>query len=269
MSLRAYQFIKNKSPFSTNYTIFKYGFLNVSVSHTAPHIQARLLSKTCSRILCNSIVIKKKIVCLQPYKIQTRSYKHAQDFGHKPIPPDRFNNMLSTVLLGAMFYFVYAGSFKNVEMIPFLKKTGKDAWEFFKPSWLNDWPPKVDAATIDVEKHSKTFVGETAAEETEADESKKKKKKAIGFRERRIIEYENRIRQFSTPDKVFRYFATLQVTHVTSSGVQTHEVFMTPDDFLRSMTPGVKQPPGLGLDRYKRYDPKDIIKEVNLLFHGT
>lgn len=56
----------------------------------------------------------------------------------------------------------------------------------------------------------------------------------------KIIEYENRIRHYSTPDKVFRYFATLQVyindTH--------HEVFMTPDDFLRSMTPGVKQPDG-------------------------
>jgi len=54
-----------------------------------------------------------------------------------------------------------------------------------------------------------------------------------------IIEYENRMRHYSTPDKVFRYFATLQVT---SNDI--HEVFMTPDDFLRSMTPGVKQPDG-------------------------
>lgn len=71
-----------------------------------------------------------------------------------------------------------------------------------------------------------------------------------------IIEYENRIRHFSTPDKVFRYFATLQVTHMHSNGQETHEVFMTPDDFLRSMTPGIKQPDGLGLDQYKKYDPK-------------
>uniref|UniRef100_T1HB43 Uncharacterized protein n=1 Tax=Rhodnius prolixus TaxID=13249 RepID=T1HB43_RHOPR len=70
-----------------------------------------------------------------------------------------------------------------------------------------------------------------------------------------IIEYENRIRHFSTPDKVFRYFATLQVTHTHGSS-ESHEVFMTPDDFLRSMTPGIKQPDGLGLDQYKRYDPK-------------
>lgn len=39
---------------------------------------------------------------------------------------------------------------------------------------------------------------------------------------------------------------------------------MTPDDFLRSMTPGVKQPPGLGLDRYKRYDPKDVHTKLEL-----
>jgi hypothetical protein len=55
------------------------------------------------------------------------------------------------------------------------------------------------------------------------------------------MEYENRIRQYSTPDKVFRYFATLQVAHPSG---ESHEVFMTPDDFLRSMTPGLKQPDG-------------------------
>lgn len=44
----------------------------------------------------------------------------------------------------------------------------------------------------------------------------------------------------SSRDKVFRYFASLQV-------VQSHgeaEVYMTPDDFLRSITPGMKQPDG-------------------------
>jgi hypothetical protein len=58
------------------------------------------------------------------------------------------------------------------------------------------------------------------------------------------MEYENRIRQYSTPDKVFRYFATLQVAHPNG---ESHEVFMTPDDFLRSMTPGIKQPDGKGI----------------------
>ncbi|CAG9560263.1 unnamed protein product [Danaus chrysippus] len=106
----------------------------------------------------------------------------------------------------------------------------------------------------------------TAAEqivETESDaevdkRKKRYKKEKIGFRDRKIIEYENRMRQYSTPDKVFRYFATLQAQHHDQ-----HEVFMTPDDFLRSMTPGVKQPDGLGLDQYRRYDPKNIDETIS------
>uniref|UniRef100_A0A1I8G3C0 Mitochondrial aspartate/glutamate carrier protein n=2 Tax=Macrostomum lignano TaxID=282301 RepID=A0A1I8G3C0_9PLAT len=53
------------------------------------------------------------------------------------------------------------------------------------------------------------------------------KRKRLGFRERRIIAYEDRIRAYSTPDKIFRYFATLQ----------------TPDSGC------------LGLDSFERYDP--------------
>lgn len=47
---------------------------------------------------------------------------------------------------------------------------------------------------------------------------------------KQIIEYENRVRQYSTPDKVFRYFATIQVPHPHGD----YEVFMTPVDFLTS-----------------------------------
>ena len=50
-----------------------------------------------------------------------------------------------------------------------------------------------------------------------------------------IREYEDRIRDYSTPDKIFRYFATLKVDS---------EVFMTPEDFVRSITPGMIQPEG-------------------------
>ncbi|KAI3383079.1 hypothetical protein SNEBB_001538 [Seison nebaliae] len=71
------------------------------------------------------------------------------------------------------------------------------------------------------------------------------------FRERKIIEYENRIRSYSTPDKIFRYFATIKLY---TGNDQEHEVFMTPDDFVRSITPGIMQPEGLGLDAYHRYD---------------
>lgn len=47
------------------------------------------------------------------------------------------------------------------------------------------------------------------------------------------------MRAFSTPDKIFRYFATVKITHSEGS-----EVYMTPDDFLRAITPGMKQPDG-------------------------
>ncbi|CAH2075175.1 unnamed protein product, partial [Iphiclides podalirius] len=113
---------------------------------------------------------------------------------------------------------------------------------------------------------SQLFPAITAAEEiTESDtdnevETKKKRyrKEKIGFRDRKIIEYENRMRAYSTPDKIFRYFATVKL----SIGENT-EVYMTPDDFLRAITPGMKQPDGLGLDQYRRYDPKNVDESIS------
>lgn len=99
-----------------------------------------------------------------------------------------------------------------------------------------------------------------ADSETEVDTRKKRyRKEKIGFRDRKIIEYENRMRAYSTPDKIFRYFATVKLTYGEST-----EVYMTPDDFLRAITPGMKQPDGLGLDQYRRYDPKTISQRLNL-----
>jgi len=67
------------------------------------------------------------------------------------------------------------------------------------------------------------------------------------LQDRRFIEYENRIRAYSTPDKIFRYFATYKFIYETGDS----ETFMTPEDFLRSITPGEKQPHKLGLDQFK------------------
>ncbi|XP_065602761.1 calcium uptake protein 1, mitochondrial isoform X1 [Cyrtonyx montezumae] len=85
-----------------------------------------------------------------------------------------------------------------------------------------------------------------------------KKKKNSGFRDRKVMEYENRIRAYSTPDKIFRYFATLKVINEHGES----EVFMTPQDFVRSITPNEKQPENLGLDQFivKRYDGKIRVK---------
>uniref|UniRef100_A0A1B6E3W6 EF-hand domain-containing protein n=1 Tax=Clastoptera arizonana TaxID=38151 RepID=A0A1B6E3W6_9HEMI len=124
--------------------------------------------------------------------------------------------------------------------------------------------PAVEAASHINEKRVNDGDVNTTDDEDDGSKKKKRSKEKVGFRDRKIIEYENRIRHFSTPDKVFRYFATLQVVHVHTSGAETHEVFMTPDDFLRSLTPGIKQPDGLGLDQYKRYDPKNVHMKLEL-----
>ncbi|KAL1440591.1 hypothetical protein MTO96_001144 [Rhipicephalus appendiculatus] len=90
-------------------------------------------------------------------------------------------------------------------------------------------------------------------EETKGKGKGRKKKDKPGFRDRKIIEYENRIRAYSTPDKIFRYFATMRVYNEAGDS----EIFMSPQDFLRSITPGTKQPEGYGLDQYKRIDIRD------------
>ncbi|XP_036402345.1 calcium uptake protein 1, mitochondrial isoform X1 [Megalops cyprinoides] len=93
-------------------------------------------------------------------------------------------------------------------------------------------------------------------EEEEAGAEGKKKKPRSGFRDRKVMEYENRIRAYSTPDKIFRYFATLKIINEHGDP----EVYMTPQDFVRSITPNEKQPENLGLDQFlvKRYDGKDF-----------
>lgn len=110
-------------------------------------------------------------------------------------------------------------------------------------------PENVVAETIDAEDGTGLDLDKNKAKPHESEEDKALHKSKAGFRERKIIEYENRIRSYSTPDKVFRYFATLQDA---DSGVP----FMTPEDFVRSLTPDTMQPEGLGLDAFKKFDKK-------------
>lgn len=133
--------------------------------------------------------------------------------------------------------------------------------------------PKVDAASILTEETENN--GNVENIEQDLQKKKKNKKQKIGFRDRKvcrklalsvitciilclirigtylcggtmqaevflqIIEYENRIRMYSTPDKIFRYFATVKVTNLEGT-----EIYMTPDDFLRAITPDMQQPDG-------------------------
>lgn len=173
-------------------------------------------------------------------------YRYYSKFGHEQEkPPTRFTRF---------YYLVIGGG----SLCTFLD------WERIG-SWLPDFDDvkrkfRIDAASVVEDSqnypddHLPALNASDQVDEDKKSEEKKKKKKRnkVGFRDRKIIEYENRIRTYSTPDKVFRYFATLRVYDDKGDS----EIFMTPDDFLRSITPGIKQPEGLGLDQFKRFDPK-------------
>ncbi|XP_029729248.1 calcium uptake protein 1 homolog, mitochondrial isoform X1 [Aedes albopictus] len=169
-----------------------------------------------------------------------RGYKN---FGHKP-EGEPLATKLFCAFLGAMVVGVCVD----------WKKLGK-ALGF----------PKVDAdagmnAEMSDSKAEQLESGEDSDGDDEDEQGKKKpRKEKIGFRDRKIIEYENRMRTFSTPDKIFRYFATVKLIHGDTS-----TVYMTPFDFLRAITPGLKQPDGLGLDQYKRYDARSVSTRLDL-----
>jgi Ca2+-binding EF-hand superfamily protein len=89
------------------------------------------------------------------------------------------------------------------------------------------------------------------AQEKEEEEDDNPKKKHVSLHDRHFIAYENRVRAYSTPDKIFRYFATLEIQEGEGRGKEDTHIYMTPEDFLRSITPGVIQPENLGLDRFR------------------
>uniref|UniRef100_A0A8K9XIE0 Calcium uptake protein 1, mitochondrial n=1 Tax=Oncorhynchus mykiss TaxID=8022 RepID=A0A8K9XIE0_ONCMY len=124
------------------------------------------------------------------------------------------------------------------------------------PSVKHSQRPEEKEEQFVKEAESESFVEASGREEGEEDggDGKKKKKQRTGFRDRKVMEYENRIRAYSTPDKIFRYFATLKI--ISEQG--DAEVYMTPHDFVRSISPNEKQPENLGLDQFqvKRYDGK-------------
>ncbi|KAL7046006.1 hypothetical protein ACKWTF_002430 [Chironomus riparius] len=189
---------------------------------------------------------------------QQRTYKN---FGHKPTPVPRVTK----------WYHLFTGGIIFLCCLNYRLLFDLDKRELFPT-------PKVDAEAK-IKTNEKTFEPKTEetlkeksdedddesseSDEEDSEEKKKRRKEKIGFRDRKIIEYENRIRQYSTPDKVFRYFATIQVP-VVHHGGESYEVFMTPTDFLTSLTPGIKQIEGLGLDQYKKYDPKSVTQRLDL-----
>ncbi|XP_018578202.1 calcium uptake protein 1 homolog, mitochondrial isoform X3 [Anoplophora glabripennis] len=178
-------------------------------------------------------------------------------------------NVPSVLALKVQSNYDHKRSYKNFGHKPEKEPLVSKLWYsfllvmFILPSINYKWVKQLISVKAESETIKEGIDLESEVGESSEDEVKKKKhrREKIGFRDRKIIEYENRIRHYSTPDKVFRYFATLQVQGATAD---QHEIYMTPDDFLRSMTPGLKQPDGLGLDQYKRYDPKTVQQKLEL-----
>ena len=180
---------------------------------------------------------------------QKRWFRQRDEFSHrKGLVVDHFPyKMYGTVALAMLISLAF-----NVENI----------WENYIPDYMTDpvenflmtsghfikkicGVKRADALTID----------RVSAEENIESDSSPKHDHKNGFRDRKIIEYENRIRMYSNPDKVFRYFASLKIIYEQNES----EIYMTPDDFLRALTPGVKQPDGLGLDQFKKIDLSKVL----------
>lgn len=164
---------------------------------------------------------------VQTYAIFTRGFKN--DFGHRRSWEHPKLTIFSKVFYSTLFF-----------LISTLYIDWDWVWEQVPDAVRKKF--RVDALSVDENEE------ESKSKETEP--LMKKKKDHPGFHDRKIIEYENRIRAYSTPDKIFRYFATLRVQNEHGD----YDIFMTPEDFLRSLTPGIKQPEGFGLDQYKRLE---------------
>lgn len=175
----------------------------------------------------------------RPVKQLIRTHKN---FGHNT-PKDSLHSRLWVTFLGLG---VIACNLDWKWILSFLPKADAEAGTKAAPSKVQE------SSLLVTEEESKEDA------ETEAQAKKRPKKEKIGFRDRKIIEYENRMRTYSTPDKIFRYFATVKIVYGDYS-----EVFMTPDDFIRAITPGTKQPDGLGLDQYRKYDPKSDNENIS------
>ena len=105
---------------------------------------------------------------------------------------------------------------------------------------------------------------EEAVAELPIDEAAEKKTEK-GFRKKKLMQYENKIRRYAQPDKVFRYFATVQACYPGAFTIvllllvliiildgKKEDIYMTPDDFVRSLTPdGELQPQDCLLDRFR------------------
>merc|ERR1719308_339922 len=70
------------------------------------------------------------------------------------------------------------------------------------------------------------------------------------------VSFDNRVRQFGTPDQIFNYFSSIQL--VNKFGQKT--VMMSPMDFYRSITPDCSIHPGAGSGIYEQITEERLPK---------
>ncbi|XP_035824269.1 calcium uptake protein 1, mitochondrial isoform X2 [Aplysia californica] len=223
---------------NNNVLSFKIKPVTSSLSTAKPlHLIVPSRSSSCLISFKHAVLTKQNplpvlhILTIRRWK-RTTSYSN---FAHKPKKSSRLTTIYC-IFLGSVFAFM---------------------WLFNGLAVLDGQVSLKDAFSV---KSASLTDSESSSEEPEEgdEEGEKKKKKKVGFRDRKIIGYEDRIRAYSTPDKIFRYFATLKVLQGGD-----WEVYMTPEDFVRSITPGVKQPEGLGLDSFRKFDPTDSLADLH------
>ena len=117
-------------------------------------------------------------------------------------------------------YFWYAFLFGSLSLALFFNPEnwsicGNEPYEKLKEMrnfFSRDTVPKAkEIADVDKSKAGEINSGEEEDDNKSVESDEKSKKNKATFRQRKIIQYENRIRQYSTPDKIFRYFATIQI----------------------------------------------------------
>ena len=172
-----------------------------------------------------------------------------------------FKNILMT-FIGAFFLFViFDFGYIWRTFVPDFIRIPIDKWvsSIFKVDALSNDSIKLESESIE----PKSAVQQSLLSNVlyYFNVNRNQDSKVGGFRDKKIIEYENRIRLYSNPDKIFRYFASIKIVYNNGDS----EIYMTPDDFLRALTPGIKQPDGLGLDQFKRIDLSKVNDSFFLL----
>lgn len=178
----------------------------------------------------------------------------------------RFGHGRYKITTSRYSYFWYAFVFGGLTFLLFFNPDKFSTGSYEAVEKMNDMKALYSRDTVPRAKELENIKDESSnlQEDSELKEKNNEvsdKKGKVSFRDRKIIEYENRIRQYSTPDKIFRYFATIQILNEKTN---EYEIFMTPSDFLRSITYGVIQPEGLGLDSYNKYNPKMFKLDLHL-----